>query len=100
MTRKSFARVHKSGCALTIDASPGASRSEIVGVNRWRGALRVKIAAAAREGEANEELVRFLAEKLSVPRKSIKILSGGRSSVKTIFVPLTAKRAAAILEEL
>jgi uncharacterized protein (TIGR00251 family) len=100
MTPKSFARVHESGCALTIDASPGASRSEIVGVNRWRGALRVKIAAAAREGEANEELVRFLAEKLSVPRKSVKILSGGRSSVKTIFVPLTAERAAAILEEL
>jgi uncharacterized protein (TIGR00251 family) len=99
MTPKSFARVHESGCALTIDASPGASRSEIVGVNRWRGALRVKIAAAAREGEANEELVRFLAERFSIPRKSIKILSGGRSSIKTIFVPLTAERVAAILEE-
>jgi len=99
MTSKGFARVHESGCTLTIDASPGASRSEVVGANRWRGALRVKIAAAAREGEANEELIRFLAEKLSVPRKSIRILSGERSSVKTVFVPLTADRATAILEE-
>jgi len=99
MTSKGFARAHESGCTLTIDASPGAPRSEVVGVNRWRGALRVKIAAAAREGEANEELVRFLAEKLSVPRKSIRILSGERSSVKTVFVPLTPDRATAILEE-
>ena len=99
MTSKGFARTQESGCALTIDASPGASRSEVVGVNRWRGALRVKIAAAAREGEANEELIRFLAERLSVPRKSIRILSGERSSVKTIFVPVAAKRAKAILGE-
>lgn len=99
MTSKSFARVHESGCVLTIDASPGASKSEVVGVNRWRGALRVKIAAAAREGEANEELVRFLSERLSVPRQSIRILSGERSSVKTVFVPLAADRATAILEE-
>jgi hypothetical protein len=98
MTSKGFARVHESGCTLTIDASPGASRSEVVGANRWRGALRVKIAAAAREGEANEELVRFLAEKLSVPRKSIRILSGERSSIKTVLVPLAADRATAILE--
>jgi uncharacterized protein (TIGR00251 family) len=98
MTSKGFARAHESGCALTVDASPGASMSEVVGVNRWRGALRIKIAAAAREGEANEELVRFLAEKLSVPRKSIRILSGERSSVKTVLVPLTAERATAILE--
>ncbi len=99
MTSKGFVRTHESGCVLTIDASPGASKSEIVGVNRWRGALRIKIAAAAREGEANEELARFLAERLSVPRRSIKILSGERSSVKTVFVPLAPERATAILEE-
>jgi uncharacterized protein (TIGR00251 family) len=99
MTSMDFARAHESGCALTIDASPGASRSEVVGVNRWRGALRVKIAAVAREGEANEELIRFLAKRLSVPRKSIRILSGERSSVKIVFVPLAADRATAILEE-
>lgn len=99
MTSKGFARAHESGCALKIDASPGASKSEIAGVNRWRGALRVKIAAAAIEGEANEELVRFLAERLSVPRKDVRILSGRRSSVKTVFVPLAVDRATAILEE-
>jgi uncharacterized protein (TIGR00251 family) len=99
MTSKGFAKAHESGCALTIDASPGASKSEVVGVNRWRGALRIKVAAIAREGEANEELVRFLAERLSVPRKSIRILSGERASVKTVFVPLPADKATAILEE-
>jgi len=98
MTSKHYAKVLESGCALTIDASPGASRSEVVGVNQWRGALRIKVAAAAREGEANEELVRFLAERLCVPRKSIRILSGERSSIKTVFVPLAADRATAILE--
>lgn len=75
---------------IWIDASPGAATTEIEGVNRWRMALQVRIGAQAREGEANTELVRFLSERLDVPRRKVNIVRGGRSSTKLVRVPIPA----------
>jgi len=97
MRSESFARKHGEHCTITVDASPGASRTEIVGINPWRKALQVRIAAQAKDGEANAELVRFLAEKLSVPAGSIRILRGERSSLKVIRLPLPAEMAQELL---
>ncbi len=83
-----FVRPHGSGSSITIEASPGAKKTEITGVNLWRGALQVRVAAEAREGAANEELVSFLSMKLSVPRGEVRFLKGERSALKIIVVPL------------
>ena len=64
--------------------SPRASRSEIVGEHD--GALRVRIAAAPVEGEANEELARVLAKTFGVPRASVEIVTGHSSKRKTISI--------------
>ncbi len=82
---------------MTIDASPGAAKTEIVGVNQWRGALQVKIAAEPRDGAANEELLRFLSERLSVSRHSIRLLRGEKSSLKVVNVPLPAEHVDRLL---
>lgn len=63
---------------------PRASRSEIVGEHD--GALRVRIAAAPVDGEANEELVRFLARALKVPRNAVVVIGGQTSRLKSIAV--------------
>lgn len=63
---------------------PRASRSEIVGEHD--GALRVRIAAAPIDGEANEELVRFLARALKVPRNAVVVIGGQTSRLKSIAV--------------
>jgi len=97
MKSNSYAKDHGDSCTITVDASPGASRTEIVGTNPWRKALQVKIAARAKEGEANAELLRFLAEKLSVPAGSIRLLKGEKSSLKVIQLPVTAERALEVL---
>jgi hypothetical protein len=97
MTSVSYAREHGESCTITVDASPGAHRTEIVGTNPWRKALRVKIAARATNGEANTELVRFLAERLSVPADAIRILKGEKSSLKTIQLPVPAEKARELL---
>ena len=97
MGDKSFARPEGRGCVISIDASPGASRTMVIGVNEWRAALQVKIAAPPRDGEANEELLRFLSEKLSVPRNDLRMLRGQRSSSKTVYVPLPQERAVRLL---
>jgi uncharacterized protein (TIGR00251 family) len=76
----------KGGCLISIEASPNASVSAIAGLNEWRGTVEIRIAAEAREGEANRALLRFLSEILETPSNSISIKSGARSSRKTIAV--------------
>ena len=95
-----FVESHGLGSIIVIDVTPGALRTEIAGVNKWRGSLKIKIAAAPRKGQANEELIGLPAEKLGVKRESIRIMSGEKSSRKKLFVPLTPVRVASILGEI
>lgn len=93
-----FVRPHGEGCAVSIVASAGARRTEIGGLDRWRGAVHVRIAAEPLAGEANKELLAFLARLFSVPKDSVRLLRGERSARKVVFVPLPAERAKAALE--
>ena len=56
---------------------PRASRTELVG--RHGDALKIRVAA-------NEALVRFLAERLGVPRSSVAVTDGGGGRLKTVAV--------------
>lgn len=92
-----FVRPHGAGCSVTIEASPGAKKTEIVGINPWRGALQVKVAAEPREGAANDELLAFLGKKLGLDRTEIRFLKGERSGKKTLFIPMPPDKVESIL---
>lgn len=66
---------------LSVRVQPRASRSELVGEHD--GALKIRLAAPPVEGEANRELVRFLARLLHVAPSRVRVVSGdsGRSKV-------------------
>ncbi len=86
-----------SGAAeLWVRAHPRARKSAIRGV--VEGALDVAIAAMPKEGEANEELVRFLAEVLGVPRRSVRVVRGESSRHKRVSI--AGASSAAIVEAL
>jgi uncharacterized protein len=72
------------GVRFRVWVQPRASRSELAG--HRDGALRVRIAAPPVDGEANEELVRFLARRLGVPRRNVQIVSGESGRAKLIQV--------------
>jgi len=97
MKPKSYLKANGSGCSITVDASPGAAKTEIVGINQWRGALQIKIAAEPRNGEANEELLRFLSERLSIARRYVRLVRGEKSSLKVISVPVPIERVEKLL---
>ncbi|MDD4857357.1 MAG: DUF167 domain-containing protein [Candidatus Krumholzibacteria bacterium] len=78
---------------------PAAPRNELLGWNA-AGELRIKVAAPPRAGEANEELVRFLAKRLSVPRREIELVSGGKSRTKTLSAPASLAKALGELPEI
>jgi len=71
-----------NGCVLTVKACPRANRTEIAGVDaEW---VRIRIQAPPVDGKANAELVRFFAERFSLPKRAVDILSGGAGRLKRI----------------
>ena len=74
---------------LNIRAVPGASKSAM-GEAR-DGRLKVRIAAPPEDGKANEELCSFLAKTLELPRKGIIVVSGEKSRLKTLRLPVSAR---------
>ena len=48
--------------------------------------IKVKIMARAIEGKANKAIIEYLSEILDVTKSKIKIISGEKSSIKTIQI--------------
>lgn len=72
------------GVYVTVWVQPRASRTKFAGLHD--GALRVQLAAPPVDGEANAELVRFLAKTLSLPRQAVELVSGASSRKKRLLV--------------
>lgn len=70
---------------LRLKVIPNAGANRIGGVRA--GELVVRLKAQARKGEANRELLRFLAKSLSVPRSQLQIAAGGSSGHKILRLP-------------
>ncbi|XP_068595807.1 UPF0235 protein C15orf40 homolog isoform X2 [Brachionichthys hirsutus] len=69
---------------LAVHVKPGAKRSSITEVSSE--AVGISVAAPPADGEANAELVRFLAEVLELKKSHISLDKGSRSRDKLIRV--------------
>lgn len=74
----------EGGVTFAVRVVPRASRNEIVGVQG--DALKVKLTAPPVEGRANEALIAFLAQRLSVRKSQVEIVAGATSRRKMIRV--------------
>jgi uncharacterized protein (TIGR00251 family) len=74
----------KDGVTFEVRVQPRASRLGIEGVAG--GVLRVKLTAPPAGGEANEQLVKLLADELGVRKSSVRILRGRASRNKGVEV--------------
>ena len=59
---------------LRLRVAPGATRAGVVG--RHGDAWKVRVAAPAEGGRANDAVVRLLAEACSLPRTAVTLVSG------------------------
>jgi hypothetical protein len=78
---------------LVCKVTPNARRSECAGWGadeQGRRVLLVKLAAPAKDGKANEELVRFLAGHLGCAKGRISLLRGEASRTKVLSIPSEA----------
>lgn len=71
---------------LELHVQPGASRSEFAGKHGER--IKVRLAARAVDGKANQALIDFLAEHYNVPKRSVRIESGLKSRQKRVVIEM------------
>ena len=86
---------------LAVRVQPGAKANELVG---WtadaNGApvLKIRLRAAAVEGQANAALMEFLADSLNLRPRQITLLRGGKAREKLVRIDgLTVEQIAAHL---
>jgi len=73
------------GVVFTAKIVPeSSSQTKICGL--LDGMLKVKVSAAPEKGKANQCLIKYLANKLSVKKNAVSILSGQSSPIKHIQV--------------
>jgi len=74
----------KGNIFVNVKVQPRASKNEVCGIYGDR--IKIKLTAPPVEGEANEKLREFLAEKLEINRGCIEIITGHRGKNKLIKV--------------
>jgi uncharacterized protein len=74
----------KPPATIIVHVVPRARATEVVG--RHGDAIRIRLAAPPVDGAANAELVRFLADRLGLPRRAVSIARGITARRKTVAV--------------
>jgi uncharacterized protein (TIGR00251 family) len=86
MTQRDY-KLHngQKGAAIAVRVTPRASKNQIVGALN-DGTIKIRITATPTEGQANEELVKFLSDVLGVAKSRIEIVAGSTGKDKLISV--------------
>jgi uncharacterized protein (TIGR00251 family) len=67
-----------------VKAQPGARKTELT--ERAGDAYKVRLAAPPVDGKANDELIRFFADRFGVARSAVRIVSGLASRLKVVEI--------------
>ena len=78
---------------LTLHIQPGAKKTEFAGLHG--DALKIRLAAPPVDGKANEALLRFLADALSLPKSAVSLKSGQTSRRKVLEIQGATQEAIA-----
>jgi uncharacterized protein len=96
-------RVALPGLSLTVRVTPKGGRDAIDGIADLADGtcvLKVRVRAAASDGEANAALLRVLAQALDVPVREVSLVAGGRGRVKRLQIGGAGAGLAVVLEKL
>ncbi|HUI44832.1 MAG TPA: DUF167 domain-containing protein [Nitrospirota bacterium] len=80
---------------LPIRIQPRASKNEIVLMQN--GGLKIRLTAPPVDGAANEALAKFLAERLSIAKSRVEIVSGHTGREKVIKISGMSREDVVIL---
>jgi uncharacterized protein (TIGR00251 family) len=80
----SFYKQKDNSIVLFVYVVPRSSKTEVSGL--YGDYLKIKLKSPPVDNVANEELIRFLSDKLKVPKSNIEIVSGHKQKKKTISI--------------
>lgn len=75
----------KAGAAISVRVSTRSPRTEFTGIMD-DGTIKVKLTSPPIDGKANEELVKFLAGIMKIPKTNVEIISGHTSKNKLVVL--------------
>ena len=81
--------VRGNAVRFSVHVQPRASNTKVVGLHGT--ALKVRLQAPPVEGAANEALVALFANRLGVPRRSVRVVSGATSRGKLVEIEGTTE---------
>jgi uncharacterized protein (TIGR00251 family) len=86
-------RTEKDGCVVVnIHVIPRAARTQAEGMHD--GALKVRLHAPPVDGQANQALVEWLAERLAIAKREIELLRGATARRKQLRISAGAAQRA------
>jgi uncharacterized protein (TIGR00251 family) len=91
------------GIVVLVRLTPRGGRDVIEGVEALadgRSVLKVRVRAAASEGEANAALVKLLAKALRVPPRDVHLVAGATARLKRVHVAGAGAMLAPALEKI
>ena len=81
--------VRGNSVRFSVHVQPRASSNEVVGLHGT--ALKVRLQAPPVEGAANEALVALFADRLGVPKRSVRVVAGATSRCKLVEIEGTTE---------
>ncbi|EKD70483.1 MAG: hypothetical protein ACD_46C00523G0009 [uncultured bacterium] len=82
-------KIHNHQVTLCIFAKPHAKQTVLLKVDN--DGLHITLHAKPHEGEANKELISYLAKLFRLPKSHVNLQQGEHSRQKVVRVPLTHK---------
>ncbi len=96
-------RIEAGGLLLDIRLTPRGGRDAIDGVAQisdGRSVLKVRVRAAASEGEANAALVKLIAKTLDVAVRDVSLVAGASARLKQLRISGAGAALSATLEKI
>jgi hypothetical protein len=88
---------------LTVRLTPKGGRDAIDGIEQMadgRSVLKVRVRAAASDGEANAALVRFVARSLAVAPRQVALVAGATARTKRLKIAGAGTELVETLEQI
>jgi len=81
-------KTSKDGLVVRVRVTPKSSRDKIEGVKSTAEgpALKARVRAVPEDGAANEAVAALLADWMGVAKRSVTLVAGGKSRVKSLAV--------------
>jgi len=96
-------RIEADGLMLAVRLTPKGGRDAVEKVEHLadgRSVLKVRVRAAASEGEANAALVKLIAKTLGVAARDVSLVAGATARLKRVKVGGAGATLAAALEKI